>query len=97
IRWWSEDIKMHDDKDFELDNGILKIYDELKKMKITYHVNQWWNDYIQPMTKVGSWIDEDMKIDDEPMKLISGGMTKVGSWIDEDMKIDDEPMKVTFG
>ncbi|GJY35591.1 hypothetical protein Tco_0420969, partial [Tanacetum coccineum] len=31
--------------------------------------NRQWNDYIEWMTKVGSWIDEDMKIDDEPVKL----------------------------
>ncbi|GKD94795.1 hypothetical protein Tco_1374632, partial [Tanacetum coccineum] len=89
IRWWSEDIKMHDDKDFELDNGILKIYDELKKMKITYHVNQWWNDYIEWMTKVGSWIDEDMKIDDEPVKLMTVSFKdlqiKLRAWV----KFDD--------
>ncbi|GJY07092.1 hypothetical protein Tco_0374146 [Tanacetum coccineum] len=30
-----------------------------------------WNDYIEWMTKVGSWIDEDMKIDDEPVKFMT--------------------------
>ncbi|GKB50899.1 hypothetical protein Tco_0901652 [Tanacetum coccineum] len=33
--------------------------------------NRQWNDYIEWMTKVGSWIDEDMKIDDEPVMFMT--------------------------
>ncbi|GJU40304.1 hypothetical protein Tco_1193261 [Tanacetum coccineum] len=98
IRWWSEDIKMHDDKDFELDNGILKIYDELKKMKITtcgmtlFAFNQWWNDYIQPTTKVGSWIDEDMKINDEPMKFQDSHSGSTPSVVTTDSRRNDKEL-----